>query len=192
MSKSLARWGFLPLVAAIIVMADQWTKGLIEKNLALGGTYAPFPALEPYFKLVYFRNTGAAFGILQGYSGLFSVIAVVAIVVALIYAGRLPASNGLVRALLGLPLGGALGNLVDRLQHQGQVTDFLLFTLPVGDRVYAWPAWNVADASIVVGVILLGLLLLRAEGAQSQGVRPTSELEAANADAVSGREADSE
>jgi signal peptidase II len=65
-------------------------------------------------------------------------------------------------------LGGAIGNLIDRLQHQGQVTDFLLFTLPVGNRIYQWPAFNVADSSLVVGTILLGLLLLQAERTKVQ------------------------
>ena len=64
------------------------------------------------------------------------------------------------RFALGLQLGGAISNnLLDRLQL-GHVTDFLLFTLPVGGKVYAWPAWNIADGSIVVGVILLGILVL--------------------------------
>jgi signal peptidase II len=64
-------------------------------------------------------------------------------------------------------LGGALGNLVDRITKDGHVTDFLLFMLPVGDRVYQWPAFNVADTSIVVGTILLALLLLRSETGQT-------------------------
>jgi signal peptidase II len=68
-----------------------------------------------------------------------------------------------VKICLGLQLGGAIGNnLIDRVQL-GHVTDFLLFSLPVGGRVYIWPAWNVADASIVVGTIGLVILLLRAE-----------------------------
>jgi signal peptidase II len=71
-----------------------------------------------------------------------------------------------VRICVGLVLGGAIGNQIDRTRV-GHVTDFLLFQLPVGDRVYSWPAWNVADASIVVGTILLALLLLRAEGRSS-------------------------
>jgi signal peptidase II len=72
-------------------------------------------------------------------------------------------------------LGGATGNLIDRLHQSGQVTDFLLFSLPVGNRVYSWPAWNVADASIVVGTILLGILLLRSEHAKAPA--PTGSTE---------------
>lgn len=164
MRNSLARWALVPLIAALVVAADQWTKSLIEESLPPGAVYAPFPALEPYFKLVHTSNTGAAFGLFRGQASLFIVIAIVVIVAVLAYAHQLPADNWAVRFCLGIQLGGATGNLIDRLQHNGAVTDFLLFTLPVGDRVYEWPAWNVADGCIVVGVILLGFLLLRAEG----------------------------
>jgi len=163
LKRSLLSWASLPLVAAVIVAADQWTKGWIEKSLPLGGSLAPVPALEPYFNLVHTSNTGAAFGLLQGYAGMFIIIALVVVAIVLFYARQLPASAWPVRIVLGIQLGGAVGNLVDRLQHQGAVTDFLLFTLPIGDRIYQWPAFNVADSSIVVGTILLGILMLRAE-----------------------------
>jgi signal peptidase II len=163
-----ARWAVTLLIAAVVVALDQWSKSLIERSIPLGGSYAPFPALEPWFKLVHFTNTGAAFGILRGQAPLFIGIALVVIVAVLIYSRQLPADSWAVRICLGLMLGGALGNLVDRLHQSGQVTDFLLFTLPVGGRVYQWPAWNVADGSIVVGTILLGIVLLRSEQAKSQ------------------------
>jgi signal peptidase II len=163
-----ARWAVTLLIAAVVVALDQWSKSLIERSIPLGGSYAPFPALEPWFKLVHFTNTGAAFGILRGQAPLFIAIALVVIVAVLIYSRQLPADSWAVRICLGLMLGGALGNLVDRLHQSGQVTDFLLFTLPVGNRVYQWPAWNVADGSIVVGTILLGIVLLRSEQAKAQ------------------------
>jgi signal peptidase II len=153
------------LVAAVVVALDQWSKHLIEQNIPFGASLAPFPALQPWFKLVHWTNTGAAFGLLQGKAPLFIVIAMVVIVAVLIYSRQLPAQGWAVRVCLGLMLGGAIGNLIDRLHQGGQVTDFLLFSLPVGNRVYEWPAWNVADASFVVGTILLGLLLLRSEAA---------------------------
>ena len=75
---------------------------------------------------------------------------------------------------LGLQLGGAIGNnLFDRLRL-GHVTDFLLFSLPVKDKVYIWPAWNVADGCIVVGTILLMILLLQGRGEEVLRCRPTS------------------
>jgi signal peptidase II len=162
-----ARWAVTVVVAIVVVVLDQWSKNLIEQNIPLGGSLAPFPALEPWFTLVHWTNTGAAFGLLRGQAPLFVAIALVVIVVVLIYSRQLPANSWAVRICLGLMLGGATGNLIDRLHQGGQVTDFLLFSLPVGDRVYSWPAWNVADACIVVGTILLGILLLRSEHAKA-------------------------
>lgn len=181
LKRNLASWALLPLLAAAIVAADQWTKGWIENNIPFNGSLTPFPALEPYFKLVYWSNTGAAFGILQGQASLFILIAVVVIVAVLVYARQLPAEGWAVRACLGLQLGGAVGNLIDRLEHAGHVTDFLLFTLPVGERVYMWPAWNIADGAIVVGTILLGILLLRAERQRPQEVGTVQTTETGNA-----------
>jgi signal peptidase II len=163
LKKSQLQWLIVPLVALIVILLDQWSKSLIKANIPLGGSYTPFPELKPYFNLVHWPNTGAAFGLLQGQGILFVVIAVVVIVAVLVYARFLPADNLGVKICLGLQLGGAIGNnLIDRVQL-GHVTDFLLFTLPVGGRVYMWPAWNVADAAIVVGTIGLVILLLRAE-----------------------------
>jgi signal peptidase II len=166
------RWLVTVLVAVAVVILDQWSKHLIEQNISLGGSLVPFPALEPWFRLVHWTNTGAAFGILRGQAPLFVAIALVVIVAVLIFARQLPADSWAVRICLGLMLGGAAGNLIDRLHQSGQVTDFLLFSLPVAGRVYEWPAWNVADGSIVVGTILLGILLLRSE--QTRAPVPTS------------------
>ncbi len=174
MKQSIARWAFVPVVAAIVLVADQWTKALVEKNLPMWGAFAPFPALEPWFKLVHYSNTGAAFGLLRGQSSLFVLIALVVIVAVLVFARQLPTDNWAVRFCLGLQLGGAAGNLLDRLLKSGHVTDFLLLTLPVGGKVYQWPAFNVADSSIVVGVILLGILILGSDREHAAGERVTS------------------
>ena len=168
MSRKILSWALVPLIAVAVVVLDGWTQGLIEKNIPLGGSYTPFPKLEPYFNLVHWSNTGAAFGILQGQGSLFVVIAAVVVVALLVYARYLPTDSWGVKVCLGLQLGGAVGNnLFDRLQL-GHVTDFLLFTLPVNGKVYMWPAWNVADGCIVVGTILLVILLLRSEGKTTQ------------------------
>ncbi len=175
MKPSLTRWAVVPLIATVIVAFDQWTKGLVEANIPLWDGFAPFPSLASYFQIVHWTNTGSAFGLFRGQSSMFVAIALVVIVVVLIYARQLPADNWGVRLCLGIQLGGTAGNLVDRLQHAGQVTDFLLFTLPVGDKVYMWPAWNVADASIVVSVILLALVLLRMEGKKGEVAKVEAE-----------------
>lgn len=166
--RNLSRWFWILGLAAIVVGLDQWTKYLVETNVPLGSSYAPFPALEPYFNIVHLTNTGAAFGLLRGQAGFFIVVAVIVIVVLLMFARQMGEGDWFMRLALGLQLGGATGNLIDRLHQGGHVTDFLLFTLPVGDRVYQWPAWNVADAGIVVGTILLAILLLRDDRRKAQ------------------------
>jgi signal peptidase II len=166
------RWLWVLVIAAVVVTLDQWTKNLIEINIPLHGQLAPFPNLSRFFTLVHWQNSGAAFGLLRGQAGLFIVVAVVVIIVVLVYSRHLAQENWAMRLALGLQLGGAFGNLADRLTQNGQVTDFLLFTLPVGERVYQWPAWNVADASIVVGTILLAILLFRSESRRAEILTP--------------------
>lgn len=162
------RWIWVVVIAAVIVALDQWTKSLIETRIPLWGSVAPFPNLASYFNLVHYENSGAAFGLLRGGASFFIVVAVVVAVIIVVYSRYLAHENWGMRIALGLMLGGALGNLVDRITNDGHVTDFLLFMLPVGDRVYQWPAFNVADTSIVVGTILLALLLLRSETGQDE------------------------
>ncbi len=157
--RGVLRWAWIGAVAAVVIALDQWTKGLVEAGIPLHGSFAPFPALERYFTIVHWTNTGAAFGILRGQRYVMLVIPVIVTVAVLLYARTLPPGYWAIRTCMGLQVGGAIGNLIDRWQV-GHVTDFLLFSLPIGNRVYSWPAWNVADASIVVGTILLGVLLL--------------------------------
>src|SRR5690606_3007747 len=116
----------------------------------------PIPQLGEYFVFEHVDNYGAAFGILQNQGTLFIVIAAIVAVAILVYVWSLPPQNRLVRVLLGLQLGGALGNVIDRL-NQGYVTDFVKMGIP---GVYYWPNYNVADAAIVCGVIGLGIYIL--------------------------------
>jgi signal peptidase II len=167
LKRFIQGWGWVPLVAILMVVVDQISKNWIRANVAPNSYIVPIPALEPWFKIVHWNNTGAAFGIMQGQGGIFIVIAVVVIVAALVYLRYLPAGTWLIKLCLALQLGGAAGNLIDRIQF-GQVTDFVLLTLPVNGRVLQWPAFNVADSSIVVGVILLAFLLLREDGQRSK------------------------
>ncbi len=164
------RWLWVFVIAAVVVVLDQWTKNLIESSIPLWGNIAPIESLSDYFRLVHYQNSGAAFGLLRGQVGLFIVVAVVVVGIIVVYSRHLAGEGWWMRLALGLQLGGALGNLVDRLTQGGLVTDYLLFMLPVGDKVYQWPAWNVADGSIVVGSILLAILLLRSETQQTKAV----------------------
>lgn len=154
------------LVATIVLVVDQTTKRWIERNLAIGESLVPFPALADTFTITHLTNTGAAFGLFRDQRALLMVIAAVVIVAIVVYARYLPHDRVAVQIALGLQLGGALGNnLFDRLRL-GHVTDFLYFhNLPIVNR--PWPAFNVADMAIVSGVALLALVLLR-EGDSSK------------------------
>ena len=154
-----AGWWVLPLVAVVALALDQWTKYLVASNLELYESWAPFPALANLFTIHHVTNTGAAFGLFRNGSLVFAVVAIVVSVVIVLYYRHLPDGQWLVRLSLGLQLAGALGNLIDRVRV-GHVIDFL--------DVQVWPVFNLADASIVCGVILLAYLLLREERQESR------------------------
>ena len=116
----------------------------------------PIPALGEYFVFEHVDNYGAAFGILQNQGNFFLVVAIIVAVAILFYVRYLPTDQWIVRILLGLQLGGALGNVIDRL-NQGYVTDFIKTGIP---GFYYIPNYNIADAAIVVGVIGLGIYII--------------------------------
>ena len=157
---------WLFLVTATIVMVDHFSKLLIESRFALNESWVPFPEQLPFFRITHVSNTGAAFGVFPSGSMIFTVVAIIVSIVIVLYNYRLPADHKLLRLALGLQLGGAMGNLIDRLRL-GHVTDWM--------DVGPWPVFNVADASIVAGVVVLALLMLfeqRPEPpAQEEGVK---------------------
>ncbi len=131
------------LLSVAVFIADQATKYIIVASLSL------FEAVKvlPFFSIVYVRNTGSAFGMFSGLGNLFFIIiASVAIVVVAVLIVR-DSEN---RTGLSLVLGGAAGNLCDRLTH-GYVVDFL----DVHAGSHHWPAFNVADSALTVGILLL-------------------------------------
>lgn len=149
-------WLILAVAAAIIVL-DQWTKELVRQTIPLGSYTVPIPGLGQYLVFEHVNNYGAAFGILQNRGDFFIVIAAVVSAVILYYAIRhLPPEQRFLRVLLGMQMGGALGNVIDRLAR-GYVTDFVKVGVP---GVYYWPNFNVADSSIVSAVIGLAILIL--------------------------------
>lgn len=156
----------LVLVAALVILFDHVTKLFIENSLPLNHTWAPFPDLAAYFRITHVSNTGAAFGLFPGGSLFFTVIALIVAAVIIVYNYRLPSGNRLLRMALGLQLGGALGNVVDRLRL-GHVTDFLDFG--------PWPVFNVADMAIVAGVIVLGYLMIQEEREMRQAAKTRPE-----------------
>ena len=144
------------LVAGIVIFLDQWSKNLIRLNVPKFGLARPFEALGDYFVFEHVDNYGAAFGIFQNQGNFFIVVAAVVAIGILVYVRYLPTDAWIVRVLLGLQLGGALGNVIDRI-NQGYVTDFVKMGIP---GVYYWPNYNIADAAIVTGVIGLGIYIV--------------------------------
>jgi signal peptidase II len=145
------RWAVFLGVAALVLLADRVTKYLVTTRLAVGEMWNPIPLLRPLFTVTHVTNTGAAFGLFREYGVFFAIVAMVVVVSIIIFYRHLPAGNSLLSVSLGLQLGGALGNLVDRL-FLGSVVDFLDFKL--------WPVFNVADMAIVSGVAILAFHLL--------------------------------
>jgi signal peptidase II len=148
----------IPLVAALMVFADQVTKYLIRTNLRQGQSLELAPSwLSSIFRVTYVTNSGAAFGLFPNWSQVFIVVAVIVVGALIWYYLHLSGGQWLVQLALGLQLGGALGNLVDRLRFQGHVVDFIDLNFWPLRR---WPVFNIADASIVTGVTLLTLLMV--------------------------------
>ena len=155
--RIIGRTWIILLVAAIIIPLAQWTKELVRQNIAKFDYIIPIPALGDYFLFEHVDNHGAAFGILQGAGSVFIVIAAVVTVGVFYYAiFHLPDDQRLIRLLLGFQVGGALGNVIDRIM-QGYVTDFVKIGVP---GVYYWPNFNIADSSIVCSVIALAAVIL--------------------------------
>ncbi len=143
----------LPVVLALfLVTSDQITKRYIVNTLDVYESRAPIPALDNFFQFTHIHNTGAAFGMFPAAGFVFTIIAIVVAIAIVVYTRRLDAGHYLLRIALGLQLGGAVGNLIDRLS-QGYVTDFIDF-IP-------FPfIFNIADLSIVSGVVVLFYLML--------------------------------
>jgi signal peptidase II len=146
---------------AIILISDQLTKFIVGRTMPL---HQSIPVIDNLFSLTYIRNTGAAFGFLAGSAAAFRLpfliafsLVAVGFVVAMLR--RLPArETGLITALAFI-LGGAIGNLIDRFAY-GEVIDFLDFYW----SGYHWPAFNVADSFITVGVAITVFYLVKAKG----------------------------
>jgi signal peptidase II len=150
----IQRYWPIATIAALIVALDQWTKWLVRVNIPDGGVWLPewLGWLSPYARIVHWHNTGAAFGMFQNASMVFTVLAFIVIAAIIYYYPHVENSDWSLRLAMSMQLGGAVGNLIDRLTL-GRVTDFI--------SIGTFPVFNVADASISVGavVLLLGVWL---------------------------------
>ena len=144
----IQRYWPIATIAALIVALDQWTKWLVRVNIPDGGVWLPesLAWLSPYARIVHWHNTGAAFGMFQNASMVFTVLAFIVIAAILYYYPHVENSDWSLRLAMSMQLGGAIGNLIDRLTR-GRVTDFI--------SIGTFPVFNVADASISIGAVVL-------------------------------------
>ncbi|WP_297989071.1 signal peptidase II [Anoxybacillus sp.] len=135
------------LLAFVVILLDQWTKWLVVRYMELGES---IPIIENVLYITSHRNRGAAWGMLQGQFWLFYLITMVVVVGIVIYIRRLQPTQRLFGVALGLMLGGALGNFIDRVFRK-EVVDFI--HVYIFD--YSFPIFNVADAALTIGVVLM-------------------------------------
>ncbi|KYH32566.1 lipoprotein signal peptidase [Moorella mulderi DSM 14980] len=146
------------LLAALVLGIDQLSKYIIRANFQPNES---LPVINSVFHLTYVNNPGAAFGLLAYKTPVFVSVTLLVAVIILVAYRFLPPGRILLRLALALMLGGALGNLIDRLRF-GYVVDFLDFRI--------WPVFNLADIAIVSGVILLCWELLGPAGEQGKSL----------------------
>ena len=143
------------LIAVAAVVLDQLTKWLVATRMT---ELAEISVIPGFFSLQYVHNTGAAFGMLKNARWFFVAVAAAAVVGILYYLRQPESRHPVMRVSLGLIMGGAVGNMIDRILA-GRVVDFLLFYW----RDYYFPNFNVADICVTVGVGLLFVHLLLTE-----------------------------
>jgi signal peptidase II len=155
LKNGIQKYWALFTIAAVIVSLDQWTKWLVRVNILPGESWLPASLewLSPYARIVHWYNRGAAFGMFQGGSMIFTVLAFIVIGAIIYYYPKVEHGDWTLRLAMSMQLAGAVGNLADRLTMNGKVTDFI--------SIGTFPVFNIADSSISVGtaVLLLGVYL---------------------------------
>ena len=136
-------------LAGLVVLLDQITKWLVVKNMQLGEHIS---IIDPYFSFLSHRNRGAAWGMLEGQMWLFYIVTVIVIAGIMYYFHKEAKGYRLFSISLMLILGGAIGNFIDRLAW-GEVVDFISVLIPI--IKYDFPIFNIADAALSIGVVLL-------------------------------------
>ena len=155
----------------VALAVDQATKAWVSANMV---SHDIRPVIGGFLRLRYTENTGAAFGLFQGWTGALSIVAVAIIAAIVLSASKMAGNNPALLVALGLVLGGALGNLADRVTL-GYVRDFIDV---YGPRIewqgatYTWPVFNMADSSITIGVLLImATMLFAGEHTPAEGKR---------------------
>jgi len=144
-------WSYVHLVgvALIVVLLDQLTKTLVRTNIPFGTVYRPDWWISLFVRLIHVKNSAAALGFLPGMGNLILVINLLIGLGILVYYPRTPGDARLLRLGMGLLLGGAIGNPIDRLLFDGYVTDFI--------SILNFPVFNLADLSVCIGAVLIYL-----------------------------------
>ena len=150
MKKRIQSYLFLFTVSLAVIGLDQWTKAIVRSYMELGEIWSPWNWLTPYARFVHWYNTGVAFGMFQNNNVLVAILVSIIAVIIIIYYPSLTEDDWYLRIALSLQLGGAIGNLIDRLTI-GHVTDFI----SVGN----FAVFNIADSCVTigVGVMILGM-----------------------------------
>jgi signal peptidase II len=151
-SRLAARWRHdltFFLIAATVIALDQFTKWLVRSNLAVGETWPE--RSDDLIRIIHVTNSGAAFGILQGQTLFLIVTSTLGLAAIVLYYLYPPMDHGIIRVALGMQLGGAIGNLIDRVRL-GEVTDFI--------DVGSFPTFNIADSSISVSIAAVLLFFI--------------------------------
>lgn len=172
MNKKLSSYLEMSGIALIVVLLDQITKYLVRSNLALRETWMPWKWLEPYARIIHWKNTGVAFGLFQGSGWVFTVIGLVIVIVIILFFRQVSSGPSFWRVALALQLGGAIGNLIDRINPQlGYVVDFIW----IGN----FPVFNLADASIVIGAFILIIGMWREDDREKKNAAVAKEAQSA-------------
>ena len=154
------------IIAGVILVLDQITKILVQYSIPFESSYfAPdrVTIIEDFFYLVHIGNQGAAWGMFSEYSGILTLLSFAVLLFIFCFRKQLELHRRTMQIAFGLLIGGILGNLIDRIRV-GHVIDFidihLPFTLPYILPYGRWPAFNIADSAIVVGMLFYLLLSL--------------------------------
>ncbi len=165
----LRKMSYLLISLAVLVL-DQWTKWLVELHLP---HHAAHPVIPGFFNLTHVRNTGVAFGLFASDHGRSSMLLILLGLAALLAVGLYfwftPSKDRILLTALALVVGGAIGNLIDRITS-GAVTDFI--DIYVGD--HHWPSFNIADSAISIGIVLMAIDSFRPRHSSQEKTRPAA------------------
>lgn len=157
MSKRSSTYLKIFLIAVIVIVLDQLTKFLVRSNLAIRETWMPIDWLKPFFRFIHWKNTGVAFGLFPGFGWIFTLIGLIVILIIIFLYKPVVYGEKFWPVALGLQLGGAIGNLIDRINPSvGYVVDFIW----IGN----FPVFNLADMAIVFGAFLMLIGIWRSDG----------------------------